>query len=113
MLLFILCVVYAALNAAGLLLLRVALQRLHGSVGVRDVIADPRFVCGVACYGLAFLTWLVTLSKHPVSTVYPLFIGVGYSTVVLASFVLLKEHSTTPKLIGIVLVGVGILFVVR
>jgi multidrug transporter EmrE-like cation transporter len=113
MVLVVLCIVYALLNASGLLLLRVSLQHVHGSVGVRNVVVDPRFIGGVICYGLAFLTWLVTLSRHPVSTVYPLFIGIGYSTVVLASFALLKEQYTTPKLIGIGLVGAGILFVVR
>ncbi|MGA9761598.1 MAG: SMR family transporter [Gaiellaceae bacterium] len=113
MFLVVLCVVYAVLNASGLLLLRVSLQHAHGSVGIRNVIVDPRFVGGIVCYGFAFLTWLVTLSMHPVSTVYPVFTGVAYSSVILASFVLLNEHSSTPKLVGISLVGIGILFVVR
>jgi len=113
MLLFVLCIVYTALNTSGLLLLRVSLQHMHGSAGVRSVIVDPRFIGGVICYGLAFMTWLVTLSTNPLSTVYPLFVGVAYSSVVLASFGLLHEHVTTPKLAGIGLVGVGILFVVR
>lgn len=77
-----------------------------------DYLANPRLILGVALYGLAFLVWLVTLRSYAVTTVYPLFIGVGYVTVIAASFALLHEPLSPWKLTGITLVGVGVVLVV-
>ena len=41
------------------------------------------------------------------------FVGVGYCSVVLASILLLHEHASAEKLIGIALVALGLIFVVR
>lgn len=40
-------------------------------------------------------------------------VGVGYCSVVLASILLLHEHASAEKLVGIALVALGLIFVVR
>ena len=44
---------------------------------------------------------------------YPLFVGLGYAGVVVASFVFLGERASSSQLVGIVLVGVGALLLAR
>jgi multidrug transporter EmrE-like cation transporter len=107
--------VYAVLNAAGLLLLRTSLgsgsQRPRAWLG--GALGDPRFLVGAILYGLGFLMWLGTLTRYQLSIVYPVFVGVGYCTVLLASFVFLHEHASPSKIVGISLVALGLVFVVR
>ena len=107
--------VYAVLNASGLLLLRVALQTPRGgderTLGA--LLSDPRLFAGGLLYVLGFVTWLATLRTHPLSTVYPIFVGVGYASVVIASLWLLDERATVAKVGGLVLIGLGLIFVAR
>lgn len=106
--------VYAVLNAGGLLLLRRALGSgtRHAGGGVGSLLADPRFLLGAALYALGFAMWLGTLTRYQLSIVYPIFVGVGYCSVVLAAFLFLHEDASAAKLIGISLVALGLVFVV-
>ena len=104
-------VIYAALNAGGLLLLRSVLESDGGLQ--REVLADVRLYLGIALYAVGFAMWLATLTRYPLSIVYPIFVGVGYCSVVLAAFVVLHETASVTKVVGISLVGLGLLLVVR
>jgi multidrug transporter EmrE-like cation transporter len=104
--------VYAVVNAGGLLLLRTALGSRSGD-GFGGLVSDPRFLTGATLYGLGFVMWLGTLTRYELSIVYPIFVGVGYCSVVLASILLLHEHASAEKLVGIALVALGLIFVVR
>jgi multidrug transporter EmrE-like cation transporter len=112
--LFLFCASYAVLNASGLLLMRLGLK---GDGGGKPVLAlllhEPRLAIGIFCYGLSFLIWLLALRSYALAIVYPLFIGVGYSSVVLASFIILHEHASLVRLVGIAFVGVGVVLVAR
>lgn len=106
--------VYAILNASGLLLLRTALgsdTRRDG--GLPSLFTDPRFAAGAVLYGLGFLMWLGTLTRYQLSIVYPLFVGVGYCSALLAAFIFLHEHASPLKILGISLVAIGLLLVLR
>lgn len=103
---------YAVLNTCGLLLLRAAL-RDRSLADRAELLVDPRLLGGLALYVLGFLTWIATLSRYQLSTVYPIFVGVSYVSIAVASAVVLGEDLTATKLLGITLVGVGVLFVVH
>ena len=106
---------YAILNASGLLLLRTALgsdTRRAGS-GLASLFADPRFAAGAVLYGLGFLMWVGTLTRYQLSIVYPVFVGIGYCSVLLAAFIFLHEHASPAKILGLLLVAIGLLFVLR
>jgi multidrug transporter EmrE-like cation transporter len=104
---------YAALNTSGLLLLRAALRDRDAGVGLSLALHDPRLGTGLALYALGFLTWIASLSRYELSTVYPVFVGVSYVAVVLASALILGENMTATKVSGIGLVGAGVMLVVR
>ena len=107
-------VVYAVVNAGGLLLLRNSLSGQHElRSGIGKLVTDGRFIAGVCLYALGFAMWLATLTRYQLSVVYPIFVGVGYCSVVLAAFLFLHESASTTKLIGVSLVGIGLLFVIR
>jgi drug/metabolite transporter (DMT)-like permease len=104
---------YAALNTSGLLLLRGALRDRSEHFDFITTISHPRVLAGLVLYGLGFLAWIVTLRRYQLSFVYPLFIAVSYVSVAATSVVLLGEHVTWGRAVGIGLIGVGVLFVVR
>jgi multidrug transporter EmrE-like cation transporter len=112
--LFLFCVSYAVLNAAGLLLMRLGLKADGGGKPVSAlVLHEPRIPIGIFCYGLSFLIWLIALRSYALAIVYPLFIGVGYTSVVLASFIILGERASVVRMVGIAFVGIGVVLVTR
>jgi drug/metabolite transporter (DMT)-like permease len=106
-------VLYAALNTSGLLLLRAGLRDSADRSSVTATAADTRVVAGLALYALGFVAWILTLRRSQLSLVYPIFVGVSYVSVIAASALFLHERITMDRLIGIVLIGVGVALVVR
>jgi multidrug transporter EmrE-like cation transporter len=106
---------YVGLSTAGLLLLRRSLSSAEGTAGeqLSGLASDPAFLGGAVLYAASFTVWLLALRRNELSTVYPLFVGLGYAGVVVASFVLLGERASSSQLAGIVLVGVGALLLAR
>ena len=108
-------VAYVCLSTAGLLLLRRSLGSAEGTAGeqLARLATDPAFVGGALLYAASFTVWLLALRRNELSTVYPLFVGLGYAGVVVASFVFLGERASSSQLVGIVLVGIGALLLAR
>jgi drug/metabolite transporter (DMT)-like permease len=104
---------YAVLNAAGLLLLRAALKDRTDGTGLVALLADPRLIVGLVLYGLGFATWILSLRRYQLTTVYPVFVGVSYVSVLLAAVVILDESMSLANVLGVALIGAGVLFVVR
>ncbi|NWG04945.1 MAG: EamA family transporter [Syntrophaceae bacterium] len=73
----------------------------------------PEFIVGLLLYILSFLAWLILLSKKQLTTIFPLLAGLSYASIIIASVLFLKEEIDLFKIIGIVLIGVGILFVTK
>lgn len=102
-------VVYVALATTGLVLLR----RSLADSSLADIVAEPGFYLGFAFYAASFLTFLVSLRRFDVLTVYPVFSGLAYATVTVAAVWVLGEHLSAARLAGIVLVGAGVVLLVR
>jgi multidrug transporter EmrE-like cation transporter len=102
-------VAYVLLSTSGLLLLRTGLR--EGGTVV-DFLRDPRVLAGAVLYAASFLTWLFALRRNELNLVYPIFIGTGYVVIVLASALLLDENLGPAKVVGTVLVGIGLLLIV-
>ena len=101
--------VYTALATTGLVLLRRAL----GDATLSEILGDPAFFLGGIFYAASFATFLVSLRRFEVLSVFPLFTGVTYATVAVAAAVVLDESLTPSRLVGIALVGVGAVLLVR
>jgi drug/metabolite transporter (DMT)-like permease len=73
---------------------------------------EPYIVAGLFCYVLSVALWIAALSKAPVSVAYPM-LSIGYIVNAIAAHYLLGENLTIQKLIGIVVIVVGVYFVAK
>ncbi|MFA7295350.1 MAG: hypothetical protein WC042_01755 [Candidatus Paceibacterota bacterium] len=53
------------------------------------------------------------LSKKELSNIYPLTASIVYAAIMISSAVFFHEQFTPYKIIGVVLIGLGILFLVK
>jgi multidrug transporter EmrE-like cation transporter len=102
-------IVYTTLATLGLVLLR----RSLGDSAVADIARDPTFYAGGFFYAASFATFLWSLRRFEVLTVFPLFTSLAYATVTVAAALVLDEPLTASRVGGIVLVGAGIVLLVR
>jgi len=66
---------------------------------------------GVGLFGVAFLTYLVVLSKYQLNIIYPIFVSLGIIIVSLASWFFFKETLSWLQILGIVVIILGIFLV--
>lgn len=79
---------------------------------VTTVILDPLIVIGLLLYFAAAIVWLLVLSKVPVSLAYP-FVAFGFVLTGIMGRVLFHEMLSLQKLIGILLICLGVVFLAR
>jgi len=101
--------IYTALATTGLVLLR----RSLAGAELPSLVADPRFLVGAAFYAASFATFLLSLRRFEVMTVYPVFSGLVYATLTIAAAAFLDEVLTLTRLTGIFLVAGGVALLVR
>lgn len=102
-------VVYTSLATTGLVLLR----RSLADATLAELAQDPAVFLGALFYAASFATFLLSLRRFEVLTVFPLFTGLTYATVAVAAAVVLDESVTAARLAGIALVGIGAVLLVR
>jgi multidrug transporter EmrE-like cation transporter len=105
-----LTLVYVALNASGLLLLRTALKD-SGDASLASTMLAPRTICGILFYGLSFLTFLWALRHHALTVVFPVFSGSAYGVVVVSGWLFLGEAFSLVQLGGVLAIGCGLVLV--
>lgn len=75
---------------------------------IRAVFTNIWLFCAMACYGVSILVWMVVLSKVNVSTAYPLS-SIGYIITAALAYFYLNEPLTTQKILGIVIICIGVI----
>lgn len=70
-------------------------------------IMNPFVFFGFVSYGISSILWLSVISKLPLSVAYPI-LSIGYVLVIFASYFLFKEPLTITKIIGAVLICLGV-----
>lgn len=73
---------------------------------------NPFFLGGLGCYVLSMLMWLMVLSRTDVSLAYPL-TSIGFILTPLCAYFLLGESLTLPRIMGILVIVVGVYLVTR
>jgi multidrug transporter EmrE-like cation transporter len=119
--LILLIVLYLLLSTTGLLLIKAGLNQFHFESQTLDeyrrlvkyAYHHPEFILGFFLYIFSFLSWLILLSKRQLTTIFPLTIGLSYASIIITSLLFLREEINLFKLIGIILIGAGILFVTK
>jgi multidrug transporter EmrE-like cation transporter len=91
----------------------VLLRRSLANAPVSELVRDPTVYLGAAFYAASFGTFLASLRRFEVLTVFPLFSGLAYTTVAVAGALVLDESLTPSRVAGIALVGVGAVLLVR
>ncbi len=102
-------VTYTMLATLGLVVLRRTLE----DASFAELARSPGLYLGGALYAASFGTFLLSLRHFEVLTVFPLFSGITYATVAVASALLLNEPLTIARVAGIALVAAGAVLLVR
>ena len=76
-----------------------------------SVFTKPQILVGAVIYLCSALMWMAVLSMMDISAVYPIFISAAFLIVTVAAAVLFGEHINAVRILGIVIVIVGLLVV--
>jgi multidrug transporter EmrE-like cation transporter len=71
------------------------------------LVLSPWVLSGLAAAFLAFLCWAMALTKFQLSYAYP-FMSLAFALVLLLSALLFREELTLPKILGMLLIVLGI-----
>jgi multidrug transporter EmrE-like cation transporter len=110
-------VVSASMTTIANLLLRAGIDRAGGFSpnGLAAVfyeftrlLAEPLFAAGFILYFLAALVWFRVVGYEPLSTAYPVMVGLIFVMVSLGAIVVFREPMSVQKVIGLAVILVGI-----
>jgi uncharacterized membrane protein len=76
------------------------------------VLLNPYVLLGFVMYALSTIFWLIALSKRELSFVYP-FISLTYIIVLVLSSLVLKESMGVNKLVGTLVIIIGLIIIAR
>jgi drug/metabolite transporter (DMT)-like permease len=106
-----------ALAATGQLVLKhgmVQAQQTSGESGRSLLLAaasSPWIIGGLMIFAMSAVAWLMTLARVPLSVAYP-FNALGYVAILIASTLVLHEHTNLWMWLGTLLVGAGLVLIV-
>ncbi|MDE0185495.1 MAG: EamA family transporter [Candidatus Poribacteria bacterium] len=116
---FILLVLNVLLTVGGQLLLKRGMMAVGPVQSLRDAIPklvqalfNPFVIGGISVYGFTMMIWLIILSRVKLSVAYPM-ISLGYVMSILLSWLFLKESVPKIRIIGAVVICIGVYLVAR
>jgi drug/metabolite transporter (DMT)-like permease len=115
---FLLILISVFLNALAQILMKGGMGKI-GDVGldniknvVLTVFINPLLLCAFFSFAISLLLWLIVLSRVDVSFAFP-FNALGYIVVAIAGHFCFGEIITIPKILGIVIICLGVLVMSR
>lgn len=107
----------AVLMAVANLLIKNGIVQAGGFVpsvaGLLHLLRQPILLVGCSLTGAAGILWFRILSTQKLSTCYPLFVSLTYSLITVGAVYFLHEKISVQKLVGLVIIVVGITTVAR
>lgn len=76
-------------------------------------LSQPYLWLGAFCFGLALLAYAYSLAKMELSVAYPIMTSLGLIVVAVASLLLFQEQFSALKILGTILIMVGVVLVAR
>ncbi len=70
-------------------------------------------VIGFICYGISFILYTILLNKFDLSFISPLTVALVYILLMITSFLVFKEPFNTYKVMGCILILVGIIIMIK
>lgn len=106
------------LNTTGEVLFKIGMNRIGGFEFSRGalktvaprVIRNPFIIIGFISFGLGAVFWLAVLSRVPLSIAYPI-LALSYFVVVVEAWLLLHERVTWKRMVGVLVIIVGVIMV--
>jgi len=77
------------------------------------VILNPYIIGSLFLLGVAFLLWLLLLSKSQLSVAYPAIIALNFVFLLIASRLFLKEVIAPSQILGVVIITLGIFLLLQ
>lgn len=74
-------------------------------------IFSPFIIGGIILYGLSFMIWLRVLTFNDLSKAYPIFATIVFLFTTLGSLIFLKEYVSLVRLVGMIVMLIGIFIV--
>ena len=108
------------MGAIGQILLKTGMSKIgYISIKYSDIIQNvlkafvsPYILVGILSYLLSMILWLIILSRVELSFAYPM-VSAGYIIIIVFSYFILHENISLLRLIGVIMVCMGILFIAR
>ena len=113
MITFLLVVFGIVSNAAASVLIKYAMMP-ERKVSISDplsIILNIPLWAGLLLYGIAFVLYALTLQRLPLNVTHPVLTCGAISMVAVLSVILFGESFTTTKIIGVVLVAIGVILI--
>lgn len=79
---------------------------------VISLLLNPWVFSGILATFFAGISWMLVMTKFQISYAYP-FVSLNYILILIASFILFDESITVTKLVGSILVILGIIVISR
>src|SRR5437762_1870521 len=80
----------------------------HKTAFLAGLLCDPLVITAITATFLGGVSWMLAMTKVDLSYAYP-FMGLVFVLVLISSTVLFHEAVTVPKVLGVLLVTVGII----
>lgn len=113
---FIIIFIPIIIAAIAQIVLKSGIGSANTAVGLLEffikTLTSPIVILGLGLYGLGAVLWLIVLSREDVSFAYPL-VSFAYVLAIFLSAIFLKEHVTPGRIIGSLLIMLGIFVIAR
>ena len=91
----------------------ISLEKTRFVSELAKVITSPFLIVGLVLYGMSFVIWLRVLTFNDLSKSYPIFASIVFMLTTAGSMIFLKEHVSLFRLLGIIIMIIGIYIVAR
>ena len=107
--------IYASFSVAGMTIVKAWYPgfQLAWNAGAGYIRPGLMLCLGAALYVTSFLTWMVILARTPLTTAYPIAVGVTMALSTVSAIYLLGETMSVSKMAGMLFVFAGILLLSR
>jgi multidrug transporter EmrE-like cation transporter len=107
------------LNAAAQIFLKLGVEKVDFDQVAKMNMPDKLFafiewpfMLGLTCYAISFCVWIVVLKRMELSMAYPL-LSIGFIVSLFAGHLMFGEQITMIRILGVVLICLGVIFVSR
>ena len=107
-----------ALGAVGQIVMKRGMQ-IYGEVSAASVwgqlipiLKTPQVAIGLFCYAVSAVLWIAVVSNVDLSLAYPM-VSLAYVIVFVASWLLLGEHISALRLVGLLIIVAGVIVISR